>query len=143
MANAISNLNYSILSDAVFQGYTSNIVPLSSFSLDVSPRPQERGTSVQALYVPLLSDAIDFVAANGYQMQDSNAQSVTVTLDYRRYVSTKLTDVELTNYPQISLEAFGKAKGFSLAKNVFQTILGGFQSGSGNGQYAQVFPATG
>jgi len=143
MANTFTNLNYTILSTAVFEEFVAQIAPVSSFSVDVSPAPAERGQTVQALFMPSQSPAVTFTDGVGYVMQDSQAESVEVVLDNHLYVSTALTDTQLTNYPQVSLEAFGKQKGFQLAKSIFQTITGGFAAGSGVGQYSEAYSPSG
>jgi hypothetical protein len=143
MANSFSNLNYTILSDTVFNSYIATIAPLKAFSLDVSPKPSERGTMVQALFVPTQDAASTFVDGVGYVIQDTDATSVEVTLNEHQFVSLGLTDTQVTNMPQVNLEAFGYQKGFQLGKSVFQIVTGNFVYGNSANQYPNGFSSSG
>jgi hypothetical protein len=143
MANTFTNLNYTILSDTVFEEYVASIAPLKTFSLDVSPKPAERGTIVQALFVPTQNAASNFTDGTGYTIGNLTATSVQVTLDEHPFVSAGLTDTQITNMPQVNLEKFGNQLGFQLGKSVFQTIMGGFVSGGGANQYPNTYASSG
>jgi hypothetical protein len=143
MANTFTNLNYTILCDTVFNSYVATIAPLRAFSLDCSPKPSEKGTTVQALFVPAQSAAFSFEDGVGYTMQDSTAQSVEITLNKHEVVTAYLTDTQITNFPQLQLEKFGTQKGFQLGKAVFQDVVSGFVYGTNSGQYPNGFASSG
>jgi hypothetical protein len=122
MANAFTNLTDTVILDAAIDGFVAAITPVRAFAINCSPAPAQRGDKVKVLFVGAQDAAIDWVAANGYVMQDADAEGLDVALDKRKYVSWGIQDQDLANNPQLSLERFGRQKGFNLAKAVLQDI---------------------
>jgi len=120
MANALTNLTNTLISDAVLEAFTAALTPLQAFSLNVSPDPSDRGDKVKVLWTPAQDAAADF--AGTYSVQDADAEGLDVTLDGHKFVSWGLTDKELVSRPQLELENFGRQKGFQLAKAVLLAI---------------------
>jgi len=124
MPNALTTVNHTIISDAVLQAFVAGVAPLRAFCLNASPGAiSDRGNKVKVLSVPAQDAAIDFVAADGYVMQDADAEGVDVTISRHKFVSWALSDTEIANSPIIELESFGQQKGHQLARAVFQDIL--------------------
>src|SRR5690349_4041505 len=103
MSNTLTNLNDTIVVDAAIEAFTAGITPMGAFSVNASPTMAERGDKVKVLFVGAQDEAIDWVAANGYQMQDANAEGLDVPLDRRKYVSWGFQDQELAENPQLTL----------------------------------------
>ena len=122
MANAITSLTDTIISNAAIQAFTDAIAPLTAFARNVSPEAAARGDKVKVLSTPAQDAAIDFVPATGYTMQDADADGLDVSIDKHKFVSWGLTDTELSKNPQLNIEEFGQQKGFQLAKAVLQDI---------------------
>jgi hypothetical protein len=122
MANALTNTTDTIITDAAIEAFDAAIAPLRAFAVNASPEPAQRGDKVKVLQIPLQDAGGDFVAANGYVMQDADATGLDITLNKHKYVSWALTDQEIAINPQVDIEKFGRQKGFQLAKLVIQDI---------------------
>lgn len=122
MANTLTTLTDTIITNAAIEAFTAAIAPLKAFSRNVSPEPAERGDKVKVLSVAAATAATDFVAGTGYTMQDSTAEGLDVSLDQHKFVSWHVNDTELSKNPQLNIEIFGRQKGFQLAKAVLQNI---------------------
>jgi hypothetical protein len=124
MANTIdSALNGTLISQAALEAFTGSFAPMNAFATDFDPAPASKSDTIQVPYVPAATAATDFVAANGYTRQDSTLQKKTITLNKHKFVSWTVTDLESAKSPTVSLERFGRQKGFQLAKAVFQDVL--------------------
>jgi len=123
MANALTTLTHTNLSDLVLEAFIGAMAPIRAFSVNASPAPAERGDKVKFLWVPAIDAATTFVDATGYEMQDADATGLDVTLDQHHYVSWAMTDKELVDRPLIDLQVFAQQKAYQLAKAVFQNIL--------------------
>jgi hypothetical protein len=121
MANALTTLTNTVLAQMAVDAATEVLAPLFAFTRDFSPEAAQRGDKVKVLYVPTQDAAIDF--AGTYVMQDADATGKDVSLDKHKFVSWGLSDQELANRPQLSLEAFARQKGHQLAKAVLQDVL--------------------
>jgi hypothetical protein len=122
MANTLTNLTDTIIVDNAIEAFTAAIAPLTAFANNVSPGPAEKGDKVKVLSVAAAAAATDFVPATGYTVQDSTAEGLDVSLNKHKFVSWGLNDTEISQNPQLSLERFGRQKGFQLAKAVLQDI---------------------
>lgn len=122
MPNTLTNLNDTIIVDAAIEAFTAAITPLRAFAINCSPNPAQRGDKVKVLFVGAQDAAIPWVQANGYTVQDADAEGLDVALDKRQYVSWGLHDQELAENPHLNIERFGRQKGFNLAKAVLQDI---------------------
>jgi hypothetical protein len=122
MANAFTNMNYTILSREIFNAFLGKIAPFNLFSRNVGPDAAQRGNKVRVDFVPLQDEALTF--AGTYTTQDADATGVDVTLDVHRFVSLGITDTERANNPTLSIEMFAEAKANALAKAVLQNVFG-------------------
>lgn len=120
MANTLTNLQNTLISQVALEAFTAALTPLRAFSTNCSPKPGERGDKIKVLWTQAASAAAAF--AGTYTMQDSTAEGLDVTIDQHYFVSWNLTDKELVDRPQLELERFGRQKGFQLAKVVLQNI---------------------
>jgi hypothetical protein len=120
MANALTNVNDTIISQAAFDAFTSAISPMMAFSTSLTADTAKKGDSVRVLTVPAQDAAANF--AGTYTMQDADATGVDVDINKHKFVSWALTDTEISNSSLISLERFGYQKGFQLAKAVLQDV---------------------
>jgi hypothetical protein len=121
MANAFTNMDYTILSREIFNAFLGEIAPFNLFSRNVGPDAAQRGNKVRVDFVPLQDAAQEF---NGtYNIQDADATGIDVTLDKRPYVSLGITDQERANNPTLSIEMFAQAKAHALAKSILQDVF--------------------
>jgi hypothetical protein len=123
MANTLTNLTDTLITNAAIEAFTAAIAPLNAFARNASPEPAARGDKVKVLWTPAQDAATDFVAANGYTMQDADAEGLDITLNKHKFVSWSLTDQEIAKQPQLEIQNFGRQKGFQLAKAVLQDIF--------------------
>jgi hypothetical protein len=122
MANTIdSGLNGIVISQSGLDAFRSAFLPVRAFSTDFSPDPAAKYDTVNVPYVPAASAAADF--AGTYTRQDSTINKKQIVLNKHKFVSWYLNDREFSKSPVLNLERFGMAKGFQLAKAVFQDIL--------------------
>ena len=122
MANAITNMTHTLLAERIFNAFVAKITPATRFSSNFSEAETQRGDSVKVPFVSTQDAAGDFVAANGYVMQDADAEGKDVTINKRKYVSWALTTEEIANNPQLSMDMFVEQKAFQLAKAFLQDI---------------------
>ena len=124
MPNTIdSSLNGTLISDAALEAFTGSFGPMNAFTTDFDPAPASKSDTIHVPYVPAASAASDFAAATGYTRQDSTVNKKTITLNKHKFVSWYVTDVESAKSPTVSLERFGRQKGYQLAKAVYQDVL--------------------
>lgn len=122
MANTLTTLTNTIITDKVLEGFTNALTAIRVFATDLSSAVLgQRGDSVKVLYVPSTSTAADF--AGTYSKQDSTAVGKSVSIDKHKFVDYNLTDKELVDKPQLSLESFGYQKGQDLALAVWLDIM--------------------
>lgn len=121
MANTLTNTTDTIIANAAVDAFTAALLPLTAFSNNLSAEAVKRGDKVKVLYVPAQDAATDF--AGTYDTQDADATGVDVSINKHKFVSWGLSDTEIATMPQLALEAFGKQKGFQLAKAVLVDIL--------------------
>ena len=122
MANTLTNLNFTILAQKALEAFVSAMVPITAFASNFGEGEVQRGDKVKVAFVDAASAAQLFVAAAGYQIQDSQASGLDISINRRVYVSWGLTTQELANNPQLTLERFARQKGFQLAKFALQDI---------------------
>lgn len=122
MPNTFSNLNQTIISRAALEAFNDTLMPLTAFANNLSADAVQRGDKIKVLWVPDQDEATDF---NGtYSIGTAAASGLDVAIDRHKQIGWGLTDKELAEQPQISLEMFGKKKGFALAKAVLLDIWG-------------------
>ena len=121
MANALTNLNHTLLAQRVLEGFTAAMAPITGFANDYSADAAARGDKVKVLYVGGQDDAVDFTGT--YTMQDADAEGLDISLNKHKFTSWGLTDKEIWEKPQLEVERFMRQKGFRLGKAVFQDIL--------------------
>jgi len=121
MANTLTTLTNAVLAQMAVDAANEVLAPIFAFTTDFSAEAARRGDKVKVLYVPTQDAAIDF--AGTYTMQDADAVGKDVELSGHKFVSWGLSDQELANRPQLSLEAFARQKGHQLAKAVMSDIL--------------------
>ena len=122
MGNTLTNTNDTIITDIAIESFTATIIALSAFAINASPKAVDRGDRVKVLFVGAQDAAQAWVSANGYVMQDADADGLDVLLDKRQYVSWGLQDAELADNSIMSIERFARQKGFNLAKAVLLDI---------------------
>lgn len=120
MANAITNLNHTLLADRIFQAFIAKITPMTRFSNNFSEAETQRGNKVKVPFVSSADAAGDF--AGSYTMQDADTEGKDVTINKRKYVSWSLTSEELADNPQLSMDMFVEQKAFQLAKAFQQDV---------------------
>lgn len=119
---AISNLNDDIISQTVLDAFVGALVPLLEFATDFSSDAAQKGDRVSFPLVTTQDTAGDF--AGTYTAQSLTAAGTEVVLTAHSYVSMELTDTQITRSSVAKLELGARQKGYSLAKAVFQNILG-------------------
>jgi hypothetical protein len=121
--NTITGINDDILSKSVLDAFVANILPLTSFTTDFSAEAVKKGDKVSVPRVGAQTVAATKASHAAYVLQASDSDAVEITLGQPAYVSSVLDDVEVASSSVLSLEIFGKQKGFQLAKKVLQDIL--------------------
>lgn len=120
MANAITDMNSTILANAIFESFLDKITPLTRFARNFSAAAAKRGDKVRVNLVSSADAAATF--AGSYNIQDADADGTDITLGAPIYTSWGLTDLELANNPELSLEMFAAQKANKLAKAVLQSV---------------------
>ena len=123
MGNSITGINDDIISQGVLDGFVAAILPLSVFSTSFSADAARRGDKISIPRVGAQDAAVTKSAGADYTIQDLDSDAAQITLGEPVYVSGGLSDVEVASSSVLSLELYGKQKGFQLGKKVFQTIL--------------------
>ena len=123
MANNITGINDDILSKAVLDGFVSGITPLTAFTTSFSNEAVKKGDKVSVPRVGVQDSAAAKTTHAAYTIQDSDSDAVEITLGQPVYVSSGLDDVEIASSSVLTLEMYGKQKGFQLAKKIMQDIL--------------------
>lgn len=123
MANSVTGIQDDIISNAVLQGYTQTIAPLTAFAADFSDQTAQKGDRIS---VPRFNSALDAAAdksvGGSYTVQDADSDAVEVVLSNHKYVSFGFDDIEVANSSAITLERYAVRKGNLLAKTVIQDI---------------------
>ena len=123
MANSIAGINDDIISQAVLEGYTTAIAPITALTADFSDEAARRGEKVSIMRDNTAIDAaLDKTTHGAYTVQDADSDAVEITLGQPKYVSWGLDDTEIANSSVLSMEKFGRRKGNLLAKTVLQDI---------------------
>jgi hypothetical protein len=122
MANSITGINDDIILDAALEAFCAGITPLRAFSADFSPAAGRRGEKVSVLRTSAADAATTKSTATAYTIQDADSDAIEITLGQPVYVSWGLDDTEMAQSSVLSLERYGKQKGFQLAKKVLQDI---------------------
>lgn len=120
MANALTNLTNEILAQRIFGAFTDMIAPLNAFASDFSDEAANRGNTIKVAFVEAADAATAF--SGTYTMQDADATGKDITLDQHQFVSWSLTDLELANRSQLSLDMFVMRKANALASAVLQNV---------------------
>lgn len=123
MANALTDLASTVYADTFLQTFRADLQPFNTFTRDFSPTAAQRGDRVKVPFVPAQDAAADF-GTSGYIMQDADASGKDILLNKHKFVSFKLSDVELAERSQVSAEMFFQQKAHQLAKAVIQDVLG-------------------
>jgi hypothetical protein len=121
MANSYTDLNQTIFHQYVLRSFHEALMPIMTFSTNLSDAAASRGTQIEVLSIPQQSEAIEFQGE--YTMQDSSISGKKVPIDHIPMVSWYMTDLEWWNHPRVELEMFAREKGFQLAKKVVRTIF--------------------
>ena len=121
MANTLTNLTNTVLAQRTLESFTATLAPIMRLSNNFSDAAATRGDKIKVPFVSAQDAATNF--SGTYSMQDADAEGLDIALDKHKFVSWQLTDKELFDMPQLSLERFARQKGFQLAKAVFQDIL--------------------
>jgi len=124
MGNSITGINDDIISQGVLDGFVAAILPLSVFTTSFSADAARRGDKISIPRVGAQDAAVTKSPSADYTIQDLDSDAAQITLGEPVYVSGGLSDVEVASSSVLSLELYGKQKGFQLGKKVFQTILG-------------------
>lgn len=123
MANTLTGTTYTILAQKALEAFTSAMTAVGVFANNFGEGEVQRGDKVKVLFVDAdTAAANDWVAANGYTVDDSQADGLDISINKRKWVSWGLTSQELANNPQINMERWARQKGFRLAKAVLQDI---------------------
>lgn len=122
MANTMTTMGNTLIAQRAVEAFVAAMTPLFAFSRNFSEAEAARGDKVKVTLISAAAAAQDWVAANGYTIQDDTREGVDVALTARKYVSWHLTSQELADNPQANLEQLGRQKGFALAKAVLQDI---------------------
>lgn len=122
MANTIAaGLNNDIILDGALQGFTDALLPLMAFSMDVSPAPGKKGSSVSVALISTQS-AADF-AGDYTTGADSTAAEVEVALSVHKFKTVHLTDTQAANSSAIQLADFGYQAGYAVGAAFLANVL--------------------
>lgn len=124
MANSIVGINDDIISQGVLEAFVAAITPLTAFSTNFNADAAKKGDKVSVLRTIAADAATTKASHTAYTMQDVDNDAVEISLGQPVYVSAALDDVEVASSSVLSLEVYGKQKGFQLAKKVLQDIWG-------------------
>lgn len=125
MANSITGINDLIIANSALEAFTAEVLPVANvFASDFSDAAAKRGDIIHVPRTIAADAATTKVTHTAYTIQDADSDYVSMTLDEPVYVSWGLDDVELSKSSVLSLELFGRQKGFQLAKKILQDILG-------------------
>jgi hypothetical protein len=123
MSNNITGINNDIISQGVLDGFVASILPLTVFTTSFSADAAQRGDRISIPRVGAQDAAVTKSPSADYTIQDLDSDAVQIQLGEPVYVSGGLSDVEVASSSALSLEIYGKQKGYQLGKKVFQTIL--------------------
>lgn len=124
MANTLTNTQNQIIADAAVLEFNIALAPLRAFSLDLSPAPTTKGSTVT---VPVFGTASAAAFAGDYSGGDSTVTGVDVTLNQHVFASAHVTDREVAESSIDYLSNLGKQGGRAVAKKMldyfFELIL--------------------
>lgn len=121
MANNFTTLNTDFIGNLVLDQFVQTLLPLRAFTLSATNQVAFRGDTVKVLTVQTGSAASDYT--NTYNMDNSHATGVDVTLNKHKYVSLELLDSQWRDSALLEVEKFARAKGFALAQSVLQDTM--------------------
>ena len=119
---ALTTLSGTIYPQTFMEAFLADLQPLSSFTRDFTPDAAQRGNVVKIPFVDSATDAIQFGTA-GYEIQANAAEGLDLTINRHFYVSFDLSDRQLLENPQLSVEMFVAQKAHQLAKKVVTDVL--------------------
>lgn len=114
-----TNFDDEIFSNAVLEGYTSTLVPISSFSTDFAPDPMPPGNTI---LVPLIGGLTATTFGGSYATTNGSMSAITVTINRHKFIGVGQSDLEAANSSMAKLEKFGFQQGQALAIAVLQDI---------------------
>lgn len=121
MANAITTMTDTIIANKIYEAFKVQIAPLTRFARNFSPDiVGKRGDKVKVAFVSTQDAAQDFTGT--YNIQDADAEGQDVELTGHKFVSWGLTDLEIANNPQLSIDVFAAQKANKLAQAVLADI---------------------
>ena len=121
MGNNFTSVNTEVLGQLVLDQFVATLTPLRAFTVSATNQAAYRGYTVKVLNVQTSSAALDYTTT--YAMQDTHGSSVDVTLDKHKYVSMELKDSEWRDSGLLSVEAFARSKGYSLANSILTDVM--------------------
>lgn len=120
MGNTV--LTNEILLTEALNAFVAGLMPLTALTADFSAAARQKGNKISVPRCAAATAAATFTGT--YTMQDSVADEVEITLDQHEYVGWYLTDTQINNSGQMSLQLWARQKGAALAKKVLQNVLG-------------------
>jgi hypothetical protein len=118
----VSNLNQ-YLTEGAIQGFTSLIMPVTSFGYVVKPGLCALNDTVRVPFAQNTSASYDFAYGTGYASDGNTVTGKTITMGSIKYQKITLTDSDLVLLNQQALTNIGFQAGQALASDVISASL--------------------